>query len=95
MREFPLDIVPGKIAEIEGIEHVFERIDPDGRMTIPSLRQRVDYLVTDPATGSLVKPTADDIARLMIQGKFILRSAELEVATRDDFASLAHRFDRQ
>lgn len=82
MREFPLDIVPGKIAEIEGIEHVFERIDPDGRMTIPSLRQRVDYLVTDPATGSLVKPTADDIARLMIQGKFILRSAELEDGAR-------------
>lgn len=82
MRELPLDIVPGKIAEIEGIEYVFERVDPDGRITIPSLRQRVDYLVTDPATGLLVKPTADDIARLMIQGKFILRSADLEDGAR-------------
>lgn len=82
MQGFPLDITPGKIVDIDGVGHVFERVDPDGRLTIPSLRNRVDFAVTDPQTGFPIKPNADDIARLMIEGRFVLRAPDLNVAAR-------------
>lgn len=82
MKELPIQLDPGEIVEIEGVEHVFDRIDPDGRITFNSLRQRVEYTVTDPSTGFPVKPTADHIAQLMIHGQFIKRAPDLEEGAR-------------
>lgn len=78
MNQLPLNLDQGDIVEIDGIEHVFDRIDPDGRITFTSLRQRVEFTVTDPATGFPVKPTADHIAELMIAGVFIQRAPLLD-----------------
>lgn len=82
MKELPIQLAPGDIIEIEGVDHVFDRIDPDGRITFTSLRQRVEYTVTDPSTGFSVKPIADDIAKLMIRGEFIKRAPDLEEGAR-------------
>lgn len=82
MKELPLNLEKGDVIEIEGVDHVFERIDPDGRITFASLRQRVEYMVTDPSTGFPVKPTADDVAALMIERKFIKRAKDLQEGPR-------------
>ena len=82
MRELPFKLDPGDIVEIEGVAHVFDRIDPDGRITFTSLRQRVEYMITDPLTGFPIKPQSDDIARLMTAGRFIKRAPDLEGAAR-------------
>lgn len=81
MKELPLNLEKGDIVDIDGVEHVFDRIDPDGRITFTSLRQRVEYRVPD-ADGEFEKPVGDDIAALMIAGKFILRARDLEEGPR-------------
>lgn len=82
MRELPINLINGDIVEIDGVEHVFERIDPDGRITFTSLRQRVEYMVTSRTTGFPIKPDADDVAALMLRGAFIKRAADLEEGAR-------------
>ena len=81
MNELPLNLEKGDIVEIDGVEHVFDRIDPDGRITFTSLRQRVEYRSPD-ADGNFEKPDADDVAALMIANKFILRAKDLEDGPR-------------
>lgn len=82
MHELPINLVQGDIVEIDGVEHVFERIDPDGRITFMSLRQRIEFTVADPVTGFPVKPTANHIADLMIAEKFIKRAPKLHKRAR-------------
>ena len=82
MRELPLNLEAGDIVAIDGIEHVFERIDPDGRVTLRTMRKHVEFEVTDPETGFSRKPNADDIARMMASGSFVKRAKDLEEGPR-------------
>lgn len=84
MKRLPLNIEPGQIVAIDGIEHVFERIDRDGRVTLRTMHSEnpVDFEVTDAATGFGRKPDADDIARLMASGCLVIKSKDLEEGPR-------------
>ncbi|UZK68773.1 hypothetical protein OKW76_12085 [Sphingomonas sp. S1-29] len=82
MKELPIKLEPGDIVVIDGIEHVFERIDPDGLVTLRTLRKNVEFEVTDPGTGRGRKPHANDIARLMASGSFFKRAKDLEEGPR-------------
>ncbi|WP_404373752.1 hypothetical protein AB5I39_08630 [Sphingomonas sp. MMS24-J45] len=82
MKELPLNLEPGDIVAIDNIEHVFERVDPDGRITLRTLRKHVEFEVTDRETGLGRKPDADDIARMMASGTFVKRARDLEEGPR-------------
>lgn len=81
MKELPLNLEKGDIVEIDEVEYVYERIDPDGRITFTSLRQRIAF-ETLSFDGGFDKPTADDVAALMAAGKFVIRAKELEEGPR-------------
>lgn len=82
MKELPLNLEPGDIVAIDGIEYVFDRIDPDGRITLRTMNKHVEFEVTDPETGFGLKPNADDIARLMASSRFVKRARDLEEGPR-------------
>ncbi len=82
MKELPLKLEPGDIVAIDGIEHVFERVDPDGLVTFRTMNSKVEFEVSDPETGFPRKPNANEIARLMTVGKFVKRARDLEEGPR-------------
>lgn len=82
MKELPLNLKQGDIVVIDGLEFIFERIDPDGLITFQSIGKRVDFVVADPLTGFPRKPNADEIARLMANGNFFKRAKDLEEGPR-------------
>jgi putative transposase len=82
MKELPLNIEKGDIVSINGVEHVFERIDPDGLVTLRTMRGKTEFEVTDPETGHPRKPNADDIARLMASGALVKRANDPEEGPR-------------
>lgn len=82
MKQLPLQLEPGDIVAIDGIEHVFERVDPDGLVTLRTMNRKVEFEVTDPDTGFPRKPDANDIARLMAAGTMVKRARDLEDGPR-------------
>ena len=83
MKKLPLNLEPGDIVAIDGVEHVFERVDRDGLITFRTMGSRsVEFEVTDPETGFPRKPNADEIAQLMIVGLFVKRANDLEEGPR-------------
>jgi putative transposase len=82
MTELPLNLEEGDIVAIDDVEHVFARIDPDGLVTLRTLRKNVEFHLTDPQTGFPRKPNANDIARLMASGSFVKRAKDLEDGPR-------------
>ncbi len=82
MTELPLNLEKGDIVAIDDVEYVFARIDPDGLVTLRTLRKNVEFHLTDPQTGFPRKPNANDIARLMASGSFVKRAKDLEDGPR-------------
>lgn len=82
MKELPLKLEPGDIVAIDHIEHVFERVDPDGLVTFRVMGGKAEFEVPDPETGFPRKPNANEIARLMAGGSFVKRARDLEEGPR-------------
>jgi hypothetical protein len=82
MKELPLNIEPGDIIAIDNIEHVFERVDPDGLITLRTMGKKVEFEVPDPVTGFPRKPNSDEIARLLAAGTMVKRARDLEEGPR-------------
>ncbi|NLS26814.1 hypothetical protein S2M10_18010 [Sphingomonas sp. S2M10] len=73
---------PGDIFAFEGTEYIFDRRDPDGKLTYRHISESVEYMITDPKTGFPCKPTDEDIVRLMAEGKVVKRAQDLEEGPR-------------
>ncbi|RSV27864.1 hypothetical protein [Sphingomonas sp. ABOLH] len=82
MKELPLKLEPGDIVAIDHVDHVFERIDPDGLVTFRIMGGNVHFEVPDEETGIGRKPNANEIARMMAAGTMVKRARDLEEGPR-------------
>lgn len=82
MKELPLKLEPGDIVAIDHVDHVFERIDPDGLVTFRIMGGKVEFEIPDEETGFPRKPNADEIARLMAAGTMVKRARDLDEGPR-------------
>lgn len=82
MKALPLRLEPGDIVAIDHIDHVFERIDPDGLVTFRIMGGKVEFEITDENTGFPRKPNAKDIASLMAAGTMVKRAHDLDEGPR-------------
>ncbi|NLS26813.1 hypothetical protein S2M10_18000 [Sphingomonas sp. S2M10] len=73
---------PGDIFAFDGIEYIFERRDPDGKLTYRHIYTGFEYTITDIETGYPCKPTDEDIVRLMAEGKVVQCAEDLEERPR-------------
>lgn len=83
MTDLPLGLTAGRIIEIDGIAHIYERRDPDDRLTIRREKGNVEFRLPDPETGFPEKPTTSQLLDLMAEGRAIIRSDRLDDAVRN------------
>ncbi len=83
MTDLPLSMTAGRIVEIDGIAHIYERRDPDDCLTIRREKGNVEYRLPDPKTGFPEKPNSRQFLDLMAEGRAIIRSDRLDDAVRN------------
>ncbi len=78
----PTNLTPGRSIDIFGEPHLYERCDPDKRLTIRS-GDGLEFTVADPKTGFPVKPTTDDLLAMLADGTAVIRADRLDGPARN------------
>lgn len=78
-----LSLEAGDPVEIDGVEYLFERVDPDGAVTLrpPTGFSQPDFMVVDD-DGFPRKPTCDEIGALVRENRLIVRGRPLSKEAR-------------
>lgn len=78
-----LSLEAGNPVEIDGVEYLFERVDPDGAVTLrsPTGFSKPDFMVVDD-DGFPRKPTCDEIGALVRENRLIVRGRPLSKEAR-------------